>query len=237
MTAVEMREEFKILYDKITSFSAPGYNEEEISILLTKAQERVIYDLYHPLGNKYREGFEETEARRKDLKELVLGTTISTPATTQTNVLPNGTFYDLPTNCLYLISEEVTISSNDSCLNGSRIRVKPITHDEYSINKHNPFKKPYKDLVWRLDYSNKVHELITDGTYTISQYHIRYIKRPEPIITDASVTIEGIIGPNDCELDGSIHRRIIDEAVKIAVGITTPEEYQLKLAEQKEAEQ
>jgi len=237
MTSIQMQDEFLILYDKITSFDAPGYTDEEISIFLTKAQERVVLDYYTPLGNKYKEGFEETEARRKDLKELVVGTTLTTAATVQTNVLPNGVFYDLPSNCLYAISEEVTVSSSDTCVNGTRIRVKPITHDEYALNKKNPFKKPSTELVWRLDYSGRLHELVTDGTYTITSYHLRYLKTPTPIITDASVTIEGTTGITDCTLNSILHRRIVDEAVKIATGSTDPEDYQIKALDQKEAEQ
>jgi len=86
MTASEMSYEFKILYDKITNFDAPGYEPEEISRLLTKAQERVVFDCYNPLGNKYKQGFEDTEARRRDLRALVIGTTLSTPSTDQPNI-------------------------------------------------------------------------------------------------------------------------------------------------------
>ena len=115
MTSQEMQNEFLILYDKVTNFDAPGYTEEEVSIFLTKAQERVFFSLYHPLKNKVREGFEETELRRKDLKELVTGVVITTPSTSQVGVRPNGVFYDLPSDCLYLISEEVITSSQDTC--------------------------------------------------------------------------------------------------------------------------
>src|SRR6218665_1148613 len=234
MTASEMDQEFLILYDKITNFDAPGYTPLEKSIFLTKAQERVFLDYYNPLGNKYREGYEGSETRRKDLKELTKGVTITVPSASQTQVLPNGTFYDLPVDCLYAVSEEVTTASADTCKNGKRIRVKPITHDEYSINKDNPFKKPdIKDCIWRLDYQGKIHELITDGTFTVAQYHLRYIHRLKPIIIGA-ITVDGVSGPQDCELDAIIHKRIIDEAVKIATGITDPEFYPIKTKEQQE---
>lgn len=235
MTAQEMKNEFLVLYDKITNFEAPGYTDEEISIFLTKGQERTFFSHYNLLGNKYREGFENSEARRKDIKELVKGVTITIPSASQLNVLPNGTFYDVPEDCLYAISEEVTIVSTDECLNGNRIEVEPIPHDEYTKNLKNPFKKPSPEKVWRLDYQTERHELITDGTYTIGEYHLRYIKRVQPIIVDAS-TIDGFVGPLNSELDQIIHKRIIDEAVKIATGITDPEFYQIKTVEQNEGE-
>jgi hypothetical protein len=236
MTSLEMQQEFLILYDKVTNFDAPGYEPIEISIFLTKAQERVVLSLYSPLVNRVREGFEETEARRKDLQELVKGVTLSTPSIDQSNALPNGVFYNLPADFLYSVSEEVTITSNDTCLNNTRLRVKPITHDFYSINISNPWKKPStENATWRLDYSNGKHELITDGTYTISSYHLRYIKRLRPIIIGSDI-VDGVAGPTNCELNPIIHKRIVDEAVKIATGITNPEQYQIKTIEQQKGE-
>lgn len=236
MTNQEMKQEFLILYDKITNFDAPGYSDLEISIFLTKGQERVFFSFYNPLGNLFREGFEETEARRKDLQELVAGATISAPSAVQTGTLPNGVFYDLPSDCLYVISETVTTSSDLACSNNKKIRVKPITHDEYAINLNNPFKNPnINSYIWRLDYNTRRHELITDGTFTIANYHIRYIKTLTPIVIGSN-TVDGISGPQNCLLNAITHKRIIEEAVKIATGITDPEFYQIKTIEQKENE-
>jgi hypothetical protein len=235
MTSIEMQERFLILYDKVTNFDAPGYEDEEISILLTKAQERVFSTYYNILGNKFQEGFEATEARRKELKELVVGTALTVPSASQANVLPNGVFFDLPSDCLFAISEEVTLASFNPCLAGKRVRVRPITHDEYSININNPFKKPDGDIVWRLDYSGGKHELITVSGTTIATYHLRYVKRLTPIITGA-FTIEGVAGPANSPLDKFLHERIIDEAVKIATAVTDPQQYQIKTLEQKEGE-
>jgi len=236
MTAVEMDQEFLILYDKLTNFDAPGYSELERSIIMTKAQERVFFAHYNPLANKFHEGFEETEARGKDLQELTKGVTITAPSGTQTNALPNGEFYDLPTDCLYAVSEEVTLASDDTCVDGTRIRVVPITHDEYSINKKNPFKKPNtREFIWRLTYQGRRHELITAANSTVSEYHLRYIKNLQPIIL-GSITVDGVAGPLDSELNIILHKRIVDEAVKIATGVTDPASYQLKSIEQQEGE-
>jgi hypothetical protein len=219
MTANEMSFEFKVGYDKITNFDAPGYEDEEISLLLNKAQERFFLQTY-AATNKFKEGFEETEKRRKDLSELIANATISVASATQTGSLPNGTLYDLPTNFLYAIKEEVTISSEDECDNGKRIKVKPITHDEYTINIDNPFKQPDNELVWRLDYSRTVdnvnpkrHELITDGSYTISAYHLRYLRRLPNIVVDEAIPANQV----NCILDEITHRRIVDLAIEIAL--------------------
>lgn len=239
MTAAEMEIEFDILYDKITNFAAPGYSQLEKSIFLTKAQDRVVLQEYNPQGNKYQSGFEATEQRRKDLQELVVGTTITTPSAVQTDVLPEGMFFDLPSDCLYAISEEVTAASRDACLIGKRYKVKPITHDEYSINITNPFKKPFANpadgLLWRLDYNGRRHEIIKPSNISIASYHLRYLKRPKPIIIGSN-TVNSVAGPLNCELNNILHTRIIDEAVKIATGVTDPQFYQLKQQEKQQGE-
>lgn len=235
MTAVEMRDLFLILYDKITNLAAPGYTNDEISDFLNKAQLQFVKHRYNEKGNKYQEGFEETEKRRKDLAQLTRSLT-ATSSSDQTGVSPNGVFYDLPEGFMYTLREEATLVSNDVCIDGKRIYVKPITHDEYAINLSNPFKKPDSTVVWRLDYSNaaaltgtatKRHELVTDGTYTIGSYFLRYLKTPSDIDIENNV---------DSEMDPSIHEEIVDVAVRIAAGITDPGTYQIKVVEEQQGE-
>lgn len=235
MTAAELKENFLVLYDKVTNFAAPGYEDYEINIFLNKAQEQLIKRYYNYKGNKYKEGFEETEKRRKDLSELTRNADLSATSisSSQSGISPNGVLYDLPSELLYTLREEVTIKSNDSCLNGNRISVKPITHDEYTINKKNPFKRPDSTLVWRLDYgrdnqttNQRRHELITDGSFNITTYHLRYLKRPLDIDVNGTTS----------ELDESVHREIIDIAVRIAAGITDPASYQIKVNEEQTTE-
>jgi hypothetical protein len=235
MTAQEMRDEFLILYDKITNFDAPGYTDEEISRLLTKAQERIVLTKINPLSNKYRTGFERTEKLRKDLSELVKTAelTSSDLSSNQEGVLTNGQFYDLPSDFLFAVGEYAIITHPDSCYNGTEVIIKPVVTDEYNVNRINPFKKPYQKVIWRLDVSKDIpsgsfrHELIGDGVLGINRYKLRYIKYPSPIISDTS-TIDGVTGPQNSELNRILHRQIIDEAVKLASGITDPETYQIK---------
>lgn len=232
MNNADFKREFLILYDKVTNFAAPGYLDEEISIFLTKAQERIILNVYSSNANRFNESFEETEKRRKQLQELVIPNITLTLSSNQTGA--EGYFYDLPNDCLLVIKEKVKLSGCTCCNNDYR-RIKPITHDELEINKSNPFKKPNENLSWRLDVSGRKHDIIVKQGLNISEYTISYIKKPKPIILDSS-TIDGYIGPQECELNHLIHRLIIDEAVKIATGITNPEQYQIKTIEKQLSE-
>lgn len=239
MTAAEMKLNFLILYDKVTNFAAPGYEDFEIATFLNKAQLQYVKRTYNYKGNKYQEGFEETEKRRKDLAELVRNAELTSSAisSSQVGVSPNGTFYDLPLDLLYALREEATIISDDKCVNGNRISVKPVTHDEYNINIKNPFKKPDPTTVWRLDFSREIpqigqpqrHEIVTGDSYTIDTYYVRYLKVPRDIVISTTL-------PIDCELQGPTHPEIIDIAVRIATGITDPQTYQIKVKEEQVTE-
>ena len=96
------------------------------------------------------------------------------------------------------------------------VDIKPITHDMFNINKDNPWKEPSNDLIWRLDYSRETinpaipqrHELISDGSYTITKYFLRYLKKPLEIDITTGV---------NCELDQSLHRDIVGKAVEFAL--------------------
>jgi hypothetical protein len=229
MTANEMAYEFRVLYDKIASAGAPGYTDREVGVFLSRAC-RVLFD---ESFDAYK-SFEETEQRRKffsNLKEA------DTPAvsTSQIGVQPNGVFYDLPANFGYAAKEEVTTASTDPCKNNKRIKVKPITEDEYNQNKLNPYKRPYcldnDGLVWRMDFNTERHELITDGSFTITNYHLRYWRLPNEIIPftgDGSTTAQ-----QDSDTNEALHIYIVEKAVRMATGVTVPQEYQIKVNEEK----
>lgn len=248
LSANQMAEEFLILYDKITNFDAPGYNDNEISVFLNKAQERLVFQYYNQRANSSNEGFEGTEKRRKELSNLVKDVTVIPEPHDSDFNYPNGVFVEVPEEFMFTIAEDCLISLTSCVDNGlpvestetrKRVRIYPVTHDMYVRNINNPWKKPYNNLVWRMDYSQDSdttyypfrHELITDGTYTVVSYHARYLKRPRSIVVDRTNVANAI----DSELNPIILEGIIDEAVKIAVSVTKPEEYQIKTIETQES--
>lgn len=227
-----MKYEAEILYDKIASAGSPGYTDKEWGVLLTKGQQVFLQEIFDPYKS-----FEETEKLRKDyslLKKPFTGTVSSS----QVGIHTNGQFFDLPTDCLYVVQEEAVIASSNSCYNGQILKVKPVTENEYNDNRKNPYKKPAPDaLVWRMDFNNPSstqvprHELITDGTFTITTYRGRYLKYPQDIVP---YTPDGTTSAlQNSELPDIAHRAIIERAVRIATASTNPQEYQVKLNEQK----
>lgn len=238
MTIVQAKDLFLILYDKVTNLDAPGYVDSEIETFFDKAALQYTKQHYNYKGNKYKEGVEATEKRRKDLSDLTKEINLiggSGNSSSQVGTLPNGEFFDLPEDFLYTLLEEIVIVSNDECVNGTRLKVKPITHDEYTSNVNNPWRQPSaKNTAWRLDFSRDEegkstlrHEIVTDSTFTAGQYYLRYIKIPAPVSIENNVTFE---------LHESTHEEIVDVAVRIAASVTDPSTYQLRQAEQMQTE-
>jgi hypothetical protein len=224
MNAAELKNSFLIQYDKVTNFAAPGYTDDEISYFLNKAQLELIKEYYNYQLGTVKSGFEETESRRKELSKLVKEDVYSSPSYSGTIEKFNVFGYNIQDEILYAIHESIFL--NEGC--DKMITVLPITHDELSINIHNPFLKPNKNRAWRLDIvndSNRVHELITDGSISNFDYKIRYIKKPIDIDIVNNVT---------SELDDSVHYDLVDKAVRIAASITDIGEYQVKLTEDKQ---
>ncbi len=231
MTAPEMKYHFEVLLDKITNNDAPGFNEREVSLFLSKAQERLVKSYYNPISNKLGEGFEETEKRSKDLEQLVKGPTsgpgssslVTSKSSDQGDVIEGGVMFDIPGDVMFMIKEEALTDELD-CDDNKKVKsVKPVSHDYISANMNNPFKKP-STKVWRVGVSrsdlSRRQELITDGSYNVEEYRIRYLKKPSPVIVgDISSlgTIEGQTAQKDSELNNEVHREIIDMAVEIAL--------------------
>ena len=308
MTANELKYNWLLKFDSLFGYSAPAYDDRQVSLLLTEAQWRVFLKKYNPFGNKYQKGFEGNEQRRRELEQLIkaaniscvnntgsifytgttttgskniplissvtglnpglpitgsgipanttivtVGTnfiTISNNATAsstvpltsglgkstdQFGIHPNGVLLDLPEGFLYAIEE----SAKSSASGTKEITVKPITHDEYLSNINNPYKNPYSNLVWRMDFSRSVQpsgvspysrkrtELITNGATSLLSYRLRYLSAPSPIVVD-DITLSN---QRHCLLDESIHSEIVDEAVVIAAAAVKPQEYQIGAAE------
>lgn len=71
MTNNELSNEFDVLYNNITSNQAPGLDEYEKSVFLTKAQDEIVKSYFDPRLNKPQEGFDSSERRQIDFSMLI----------------------------------------------------------------------------------------------------------------------------------------------------------------------
>lgn len=127
---------------------------------------------------------------------------------------------ELNKDVLMFINEYVIVTRGEQKV---RLTVVPINYNEYSRLMSKPYKRPLKFNAWRLldnsDAKNRA-ELIVGPNDTITQYTIRYVKRPNPIVL--SDLEEGLsLGDNvstetPCELDPILHPEILQRAVELA---------------------
>lgn len=217
MTNKEFSYEFDILYNNIMSNQAPGLDDYEKSVFLTKAQEEIIIN-YYSGKNALLESFEKTEEIRRYLDTLVKSKYINVSSAGTEIFIPKklGTEYhaDITTDKdVWFIVYEVAIDNKNNI-----IPIVPVTHDELTRIIRNPFRRPTNNRILRVDTDNKV-ELISPEGVEIVKYGIRYIQKPKPIILSALPTglkINDESAETSCELNSVIHRTILDYAVALA---------------------
>ena len=190
-----------------------AFDEYEKSIFLTKAQEQIVLELYQEL--------EQSEEVRKYLSNLIK-TDNYAPVGEQDETLINNNFksykVEISNDILFMIYEQCTLSDENNCINNKIVSVIPTIHDDLDKVLKNPFKSPNSRKVIRLDFDNKI-ELISK--YNISNYKVRYLKKPNPIIL---VALEGNLSINNgdtkvsnSETNPILHERIVQRAVQLAV--------------------
>jgi hypothetical protein len=234
MTANEMADMLEEKLDRADSFGSPGYEDFDLSSVLTEAQQLYVKKFFDEVNNRKQKGFEETEIRNQGLSALVKDANNLSASADQTGVLVNnnvtGKFYDLPSDHMYTIYEECTIDKTECDTNNSIIGwVMVVAHNEmqrYNWSKYKkPFYRPNGDCrVWRSEFSRKTsaidpsipatakrHELFTDGTFNVTNYHMRYVKNPEDITVNRTTPTS----QSNCELDESTHVVIVGIATDL----------------------
>ena len=210
MTTEEFSNEFDTLVDAYsqtlpfgTSQDPPQFNEYEKSVFLTKAQEQIVLMYYSTsVGG---DSFETTEEVRRYLDQLV-----KTEILINTSDVPKSIYdsfkhsiYQLPPDLWFIVYEQVKYAGNEN--------------DSYYRTIQNPFRGPSRKRVLRLDSGFNTVELVSK--YDIERYQLRYLAKPNPIIlTDLKdLTIEGKNTRQECLLTQSLHRKILELGVQLAL--------------------
>lgn len=225
MTTQEFSNEFDVLYNNIMSNQAPGLDEYEKSVFLTKAQLEILKNYFNPKGNKYGQGFDENAKRQIDFSTLI---TVAKPS----QYTPEGGYVKFDDRSqLYKMPQDILLMLNETGINtvdGVRrlISIIPMNYEEYARLMSKPWKQPLKNQGWRLFQSTGgvdfISEVVIKYNSSLADYKIRYVKRPKPIILAnladeySNVSIEGINTITECELDPILHPEILQRAVELA---------------------
>lgn len=202
-----------------TSRQTIALDEYEKSVFLTKAEKELVLSLYNG-KNPYGDSFEGTEEMRRYLASLVgekylkpISNTNGTPL----GISTNSTFFTLPED-LWFITYEHVVLENGKCGSGQQMKVYPTKQDEYQSIKDNPFRGANDRRALRLDLSEGNIEIVCK--YIIAVYYVRYLKKVSPIILEDlpdNLSIDGISNATECKLHESLHQRILELAVRMAL--------------------
>jgi hypothetical protein len=202
MTVDQMIESFLLYYDRITSFSAPGYETSEILIFLNNAQDDFIKD--RMFGSNFQPpAFEDNQRRVADLRALVkIGGLVY-----QSNDTYGARQYILPTDFMFAVKALAvcTRTGYPSISSSEYIECNFIKSEEIgkfvntTYNKTH-FLKPYVSIAGTL-----VH-LIVDRFTSNTELTLYYLQKP-------TVLIEG----GSCDLSTHTHQEIVDMAVRQAL--------------------
>jgi len=224
LTAKEMEYEAKVEYEALASGAAPGYTSRQWSILLTKAQEKLVRECIS-------QGWDRDETSRRIITKLLHSFEVKKKDIEEFSLYGWDNAYKIELyNDYFHMAGDVA--------NGN-VKVKPVEYDSIQANIDNPYRKPYEKEFWRL-WFNKYAVIITDGT-DLTSYSCICIKKPEPIITanlgEKNKAIEGETEKKDCKLDPIAHRDIVSRAAGLAEAYTNNQlGYELNMAEQQRKE-
>ena len=207
------------MYGEGSSLRDITLDEYEKSLYLTRAQEEIVTSLYNG-KNALGDAFESSEEMRRYLSNLVKEDTeepIKTSDGKPLGLEGNSKFFTLPED-LWFITYESVATDGTGCAKRANMRVYPVKQDEYQVIRDNPFRGANSRRALRLDLSDGVVEIICK--FNVTKYYVRYIRKIKPIIlidlpNGLSINNESKEAP--CELHESIHSRILERAVSLAI--------------------
>ena len=149
MTNSELSNEFDVLYNNITSNQAPGLNEYEKSVFLTKAQSQLVNEYFNNRTDGFGGGFDGSQKRQYDFSSL----------TRIANLFEVNSFKERITNLekldkrskVYLFPHNYYLAVNEVLSDDSKqYSVIPLTHTEYQRLMLKPYNMPVKKAAWRM---------------------------------------------------------------------------------------
>lgn len=237
MTLQEFSLEFDILYNNVTSNSAPPLDEYEKSVFLTMAQLEIVKELYSG-RNQLGLAVETNEEVRQYLKSLIKE---NSEIPTLENNEDFSTYYRYKiskdrSSYIAILREWIEVAQSQSDVVPatnlySQIPVLPVTQDNILQLVNNPFKGITKKRALRTEIDGNVYIYFQPPNKgTAYTFRWTYLDMPTPIIltqlpnvVDATgnylLKIEGVdvtTEGKECGLPTVLHRDILKRAVQLA---------------------
>ena len=160
MTNQEFSTEFDVLFNNVTSNQAPGLNEYEKSVFLTKGQSQLVNEYFNQRTDGFGGGFDGGQRRQYDFSELIKIENLFEVNSYAERVGPTERL-DRRSK-VYLFPQDYFLAVNEILSDDKRqYAVTPISHSEYQRLMLKPYNFPVKRGAWRLitnkKFCNYVH--------------------------------------------------------------------------------
>ena len=149
MTTEEFSREFDVLYNNIMSNAAPGLDEYEKSVFLTKAQSQIIKEYFNPRVDQVNQGFDGSQKRQYDFSNLIRVATLFpiNSVTTRITDIEKLDKRSIP----YIMPHDYFLSVNEILYDGvTQYSVIPLQYSEYQRVMMKPYALPIRKGAWRL---------------------------------------------------------------------------------------
>ena len=242
MTVEEMHYEVKLKLNKVDSQDYENLIVPEIDWYLNEAQDIFIKQRYGISNNK-RSGFEASQKRIDDLREIVVKGQIIPFSTSSADL--NAFEACLPANYMFYVRSRLDIEK-EGCGEKTAVSAVQIQHDDLNEVLNDPFYSP--SFEWEevpivfmdssLELCNNGSVLgYSDGSFTLNNLRLDYLRHPLRISWANGMGTGGYIYPNgvtavglqNCELAEHTHHEIVDLAVMIASGDLDHPNFQMKM--------
>ena len=160
MDRLEMSQRFDVMFNNLTSNQAPGLNEYEKSVFLTKAQDQLVNEYFNIRTDGAGGGYDGNQKRQYDFSSLVKVATLDSANIADTEKLDKRSkVFLFPSDYFLAVNELI---SDDRY----QYNVIPLSYGEYSRLMMKPYAYPVKKGAWRLFTKQKKATSISRITIT-----------------------------------------------------------------------
>lgn len=150
MATNELSSEFDVLYNNITSNQAPGLNEYEKSVFLTKAQRQLVTEYFNNRTDVVGGGFDGSQKRQYDFSALIRTASLFNVNSVKKDRIDDSEKLD-KRSLVFLFPHNYFLAVNELLSdNKYQYSVLPLDYAEYQRLMLKPYNFPVKRGAWRL---------------------------------------------------------------------------------------
>lgn len=207
MTNQEFSNEFDVLYNNITSNQAPGLNEYEKSVFLTKAQDQLVNEYFNARVDSFGGGYDGSQKRQYDFSTL---TKVSSLYDIDMFGVTSDNMPKLDSRSkVFIFPDDYHLSVNEIILDKSmQYSVIPLTHIEYLRLMSKPYNLPLKRQAWRLFTDKYTNRVFSSTNIKLSIPSTRYLSIKLKVTNDYNTFIE-TLEPDDDSVSADYNNTIV----------------------------